>query len=90
MDSSNQRLQDYLFDLHGYLHLKNAVSKNDVQEMNQWVDAHWEHVNDKKRRGAGDDSGAWIGRVETHTYGERDGLNFQNIIEARCCIRAIN
>ena len=58
--------------------------------MNQWVDDHWEYVHGKKRRGANDDSGAWIGHVETHTYREKDGLNFQNIIEARCGIRAIN
>lgn len=81
MNKTDQQLQDYLFDLHGYLHLKNAVSQEDVCEMNQWVDDHWEYVHGKRRRGASDDTGAWIGQVETHTYGEKDGLNFQNIIE---------
>ena len=75
-------LQDYLFDLQGYLLLEGAVSVADVGEMNGWVDDHWEYVDGKRRRGAGEDSGAWIGHVETHTYGEKDGLNFQNIIEA--------
>ncbi len=79
---TDQHLLDYLFDLQGYLHLENAVSQEDVCEMNQWVDDHWEYVHGKKRRGTSDDSGAWIGHVETHTYREKDGLNFQNIIEA--------
>jgi len=25
--------------------------------------------------------GAWLGNVETHTYGHQDGMNYQNIIE---------
>ena len=51
MNNTDQQLQDYLFDLHGYLHLENAVSEKDVQEMNQWVDNHWEYVHGKRRRG---------------------------------------
>ena len=61
------RLQDNLFDLQGYLLLEGAVSAEDVQEMNGWVDEHWEYVDGKRRRGAGEDSGTWIGHVETHT-----------------------
>ena len=29
-----------------------------------------------------DETGAWIGNIETHTYSGADGCNFQNIIEA--------
>lgn len=75
-------LQDYMFDLQGCLLLEGAVSKEDVAEMNAWVDDHEEAVDGNRRRGASDDSGTWIGNVETHTYGEQDGLNFQNIVEA--------
>ena len=75
-------LQDYLFDLQGYLLLEDAVSQEDVQAMNGWADAHWDYVDGKRRRGASDDSGEWIGHIETHTYGGNDGANFQNIVEA--------
>ena len=34
----DDRVQDYLFDLQGYLVLKNAISAADLREMNQWID----------------------------------------------------
>ena len=33
-------VQDYLFDLQGYLILKIALSAADLREMNQWIDNH--------------------------------------------------
>lgn len=78
---TDEYLTDYLFDLHGYIILKNAVAKQDLAEMNQWVDAHWDYV-EGKRRNYIEGSGEWIGNVETHTYSGADGCNFQNIVEA--------
>ena len=40
----DQEIQDYLFDLQGYLVLENAISKDDLKEMNTWIDAHWEYI----------------------------------------------
>ena len=75
-------VQDYLFDLQGYLILENAISGGDLDEMNQWIDDHQSYVeepwseNDNPR-----ERSRWIGNVETHTYNEENGVNFQNIIE---------
>ena len=79
-NEKDEYLIDYLFDLNGYLVLKNAMKREDLEEINQWVDDPWEYV-EGKRRGQAQDSGAWIGQVETHTYSDADGCNFQNIIE---------
>jgi len=76
----DEYLIDYLFDLHGYIILKNAIKQEDLDEMNTWVDDHREYV-EGKRRDNDRDAGAWIGHVETHTYSGPDGCNFQNIIE---------
>ena len=79
----DDRVQDYLFDLQGYLVLKNAISAADLREMNQWIDDHaayvekpWSTDGDPKKKGR------WIGgHIETHTYNEENGVNFQSIIE---------
>ena len=78
----DDRVQDYLFDLQGYLVLKNAISPSDLHEMNQWIDDHesyikepWSTDGDPKKKGR------WIGHIETHTYNEENGVNFQSIIE---------
>ena len=81
VDENDEYLADYLFDLNGYLILKNAVAPGDIKEMNQWIEDHWGFV-DSTRRSVTQESGAWIGNVETHTYSGADGCNFQNIIEA--------
>ena len=39
-----QKMMDYLFDLQGYLVLENTISVEDLSEMNQWIDDHWEYV----------------------------------------------
>lgn len=72
------RMQDYLFDLNGYLILEGAVDRADLQAMNRWVDDHWSHVEQPKEA---DGSPRWIGRVETQSYGQEDGVNFQNIVD---------
>lgn len=78
----DNHVQDYLFDLQGYLVLKNAISAADLREMNQWIDDHasyveepWSTDDDPKKKGR------WIGHIETHTYNEENGVNFQSIIE---------
>jgi hypothetical protein len=77
----DEYLADYLFDLNGYIILKNAIAPDDLSEMNRWVEAHWDYI-DGTRRSQKEQSGAWIGNVETHTYDYADGCNFQNIVEA--------
>ena len=76
---TDEYLIDYLFDLNGYLIIKGAIAPQDLQEMNQWVDEHWDYVSGK-RRSTNDEAGTWIGNIETHTYSGPDGCNFQNII----------
>ncbi len=75
-------LQDYLFDLQGYLVLENALSQWELEQMNNWIDTHWEYVETPWDES---DSDAriprWIGNIETHTYNIENGVNFQNIIE---------
>lgn len=63
-------MEDYLFDLRGYLVLKGALTPDEVQRINQSIDAFPEL-----------EPGQWHGRVEYHGYSEVDGLNYQNIIE---------
>jgi len=67
-----QELNDYLFDLNGYRVIKNAVSPEQVAQMNQWIN---EHPVDKSK------VGQWIDHVEVQTYMNEDGVNYQNIIE---------
>ena len=77
---------DYLFDLQGYLVLKDAISKDDLAEMNNWVDDNWAYVENppilgEAQRNVNPDPEYWIGNVEIHSYGADDGVNFQNIVE---------
>ena len=64
-------LDTYLFDLRGYVHLRAALSAAEVDDCNGCLDAigHLE-------------PGQWHGYVHGHTYGTRDGLNYQQIYEA--------
>ncbi len=77
----DQKLVDYYFDLSGFLILDNALSPEELGEMNQWVDAHWSHVDGNLRHEGRKSEGEWIGHVEMHTYQDTDGVNFQNIVE---------
>ncbi len=77
---------DYLFDLQGYLVLKGAIAKDDLAEMNQWVDDHWAYVEnppilEHTQSTLQLNPERWIGNVEIHSYGPDDGVNFQNIVE---------
>ena len=78
----DQDFQDYLFDLQGYLILEEAISKEDLEQMNAWIDAHWEYVENPWEANTEDKRiPRWIGNIETHTYNIENGVNFQNIIE---------
>lgn len=83
IDAKNpdETLADYMFDLNGFLIIRNAVDSADIDAMNAWVDEHWDYVG-----GIGledrSSAGYWIGHVQTHTYSGVDGTNFQNIMEA--------
>lgn len=68
----NEAELDYLFDLNGFHVLRQALSGEQVTQLNHWVDA--QDVDSLK-------PGDWIGNVEVHTYGKQDGVNFQNIVE---------
>ncbi len=78
---TDPELVDYMFDLHGYMILDQAIAKQDLDEMNQWVDDHWSYVKDPRPKTKRADEDPWIGHVETHSYSEDDGVNFQNIVE---------
>jgi len=64
-------LEIYLFDLHGYLVLENALTKAEVDECNACLDA----IPPLK-------VGEWWGYVHAHSFGTSDGLNLQQIYEA--------
>ena len=65
-------LERYLFDLNGYLILKNALSPEEVAECNAVLD----ELEDSK-------AGEWRGHVHGHNFtGEHEGLNLQQIYEA--------
>jgi hypothetical protein len=74
-DESNltQAERDYLFDLRGCRIIRNALSQEDLKQVNAYVDSHEPLDRFKK--------GDWLGDVEIHRYGNSDGVNFQNIIE---------
>ena len=78
----DQEFQDYLFDLQGYLVLENAISEEDLEKINAWIDAHWAYVEEPWAENTEDKRiPRWIGNIETHTYNVENGVNFQNIIE---------
>lgn len=60
----------YLFDLRGYLVLKNALTADEVAALNAGIDAILPL-----------DVGEWYGYVHGHTYGDDEGLNLQQIYE---------
>ncbi len=83
-------LHDYLFDLHGYLILENAISEDDLQEINLWIDQHWAYVEEPWTENTDNNRiPRWIGNIETHTYNVENGVNFQNIIEGGTVFRKL-
>ena len=72
-------VRDYLFDLHGYLRIEQAVAPDDIDEMNRWADAHREYIDRPWEDGVeANRRGRWIGAVHTHTYNVENGVNFQS------------
>ncbi len=61
----------YFFDLQGYIILRSAVSKAEVQELNDTLDA----LPRLK-------PGEWYGALHGHSYGTKDGFNYQQVYEA--------
>jgi hypothetical protein len=64
-------LDTYLFDLRGYVHVQGALSADEVARCNETLD-------DIPRLQPGE----WFGHLQGHTYGTKDGLNYQQIYEA--------
>ncbi len=78
----DQEQLDYLFDLQGYLIIENAISDEDLNQINEWIDNHWTYVEQPWKPKSDDKRiPRWIGNIETHTYNIENGVNFQNIIE---------
>lgn len=63
---------DYLFDLHGCLILRDALTADQLARVNAWVDEQPQDLP----------PGTWLGQVETHTYSGAEGVNYQNVREA--------
>jgi len=63
-------MEDYLFDLKGYLILENAITPGQLGRINQWIDDAPPLKNDE-----------WLGHVQAQSYHGEDGINYQNIIE---------
>ena len=64
-------LEKYLFDLNGYIKIKNAISKKELDACNKIIN------NLKSLK-----NGEWNGYVHGHNYGGKEGLNLQQIYEA--------
>ena len=64
-------LEMYLFDLNGYIVVKNALKKSEVNACNKIIDKLKNLKN-----------GEWQGYIHGHNYGGKDGLNLQQIYEA--------
>ena len=66
-------MEDYLFDLQGYLVIKGALSPEQVRRANESTDALMQSEPDED---------GWIGNVQRHGFTASDGVNLQNIVEA--------
>ena len=64
-------LERYLFDLNGYIVVKNALKKFEVNTCNKIIDKLKNLKN-----------GEWQGYIHGHNYGGKEGLNLQQIYEA--------
>ena len=71
MNATLTDLDVYLFDLRGYLILKNALSLEEVSDCNATLD-DLQHLK----------PGEWRGHAHAHTYTGTEGLNVQQIYEA--------
>jgi ectoine hydroxylase-related dioxygenase (phytanoyl-CoA dioxygenase family) len=66
----NYDLDDYLFDLRGYLVLRNAVDKNHIADLQATLDAFPPL-----------EYGQWHGRVQRLDFNGPAGAEFQNVVE---------
>ena len=64
-------IDKYLFDLNGYIVVKNALKKSEINACNKIIDKLKNIKN-----------GEWAGYVHGHNYGGKEGLNLQQIYEA--------
>ena len=62
--------EEYLFDLRGYTIIREALDRDHLGALNDWIDALPPL-----------ETGQWFGNVYTHSYGGIDGVNLQDIIE---------
>ena len=65
------KIEKYLFDLNGYIIIKNALTKREVSDCNKIIDNLKNLKNNE-----------WKGYVHGHNYGGKEGLNLQQIYEA--------
>jgi hypothetical protein len=65
-------MEDFLFDLRGYVVIKSALSPDQVRRINDRAD---------ELLAAEPDAEGWIGNVQRHGYSSVDGVNLQNIVE---------
>ena len=65
------KLDEYLFDLNGYIIIKNALNKKELRDLNKILDK-LKNIKNKE----------WAGYVHGHNYGGKEGLNLQQIYEA--------
>ena len=65
------KLDEYLFDLNGYIIIKNALNKKELRDLNKILDI-LKNIKNKE----------WSGYVHGHNYGGKEGLNLQQIYEA--------
>ena len=68
MKKTPTELEKYLFDLNGYIKIKNAISKKELDACNKIIN------NLKSLK-----NGEWNGYVHGHKYGGKEGLNLQQI-----------
>ncbi len=61
----------YFFDLRGYLHIKQALSQDEVRALNGCLDDIPEIQE-----------GGWHGHVHAHSFNKSNGINLQQIYEA--------
>lgn len=75
VDAPASPRDEYLFDLNGYLILKDVLTKSHVAEMND-VLTGIAGLQPPLRQGE------WFGCVHAHSYGGAEGVNLQQIYEA--------
>ncbi|MEO6906913.1 MAG: phytanoyl-CoA dioxygenase family protein [Abditibacteriaceae bacterium] len=67
-------MEEYMFDLNGYLLLKNTIDANHVAQLNSIID----NITSLQPPLS---TGEWYGCVHAHSYGGKEGLNLQQIYE---------